>query len=265
MTRRFCAHAVADATRVRAGSMENMQSLASSARGASVRELTRSKGVVYRSELSKNSLRLAPAPVSVDARPRAKGVDPAAPHRDEPAYSPAEFRNEVFHLVYRQMHALAGRSADLNDLAQTAAEQAFRSLSSFEGRSSPSTWTYRVCYFTLLKRRRFYQRWLRRFAYTEDVASERLLVETAPDGGELLERRERARRLRAALDRVSPKRRAVVILHDLEELEIAEIAEIVGAKETTVRSRLRDGRKRLAEELHGDPYFGSEACGKEDE
>jgi RNA polymerase sigma-70 factor (ECF subfamily) len=115
----------------------------------------------------------------------------------------------------------------------------------------------------LLKRRRFYKRWIRRFAYAEDIGSERLLVETAPDGGQLLERRERSERLRAALERVSPKRRAVVILHDLEEIEIVEIAAIVGAKETTVRSRLRDGRKQLAAELEEDPYFGADACGKE--
>jgi DNA-directed RNA polymerase specialized sigma24 family protein len=45
---------------------------------------------------------------------------------------------------------------------------------------------------------------------------------------------------------VSEKYRAVVILHDIEERSIAEIAEIVGAGELTVRSRLRDGRKQLA-------------------
>jgi RNA polymerase sigma-70 factor (ECF subfamily) len=171
----------------------------------------------------------------------------------------------VFHLVYRQMHSLAGRARDLDDLVQIAAEQVFRSLSSFEGRSAPSTWTYRICYHTLLKRRRFYQRWLRRFVHAEDVGNERLLVETAPDGGQLYERRERVRRLRAALERVSPKRRAVVILHDLEELEIREIAGIVGANELTVRSRLRDGRKQLAAELQSDPYFGIDPCARGDE
>jgi RNA polymerase sigma-70 factor, ECF subfamily len=221
-----------------------------------------SKGVVHRTELSESRLRLAAARVSV-ARPRP--VESPTPERDPRGQSPADLRDEVFHLVYRQMHALAGRSRDLDDLVQTAAEQAFRSLSSFEGRSAPSTWTYRICYHTLLKRRRFYQRWLRRFVLTDDAGNERAVVEPEQDGGQLLERRERIRRLRAALERVSPKRRAVVVLHDLEELEIPEIAAIVGAKELTVRSRLRDGRKQLAAELHGDPYFGSEACGEEDQ
>lgn len=224
-----------------------------------------SKGLVHGTPLSRHGLRLAPAPASAAAEPRIVEGDASGEDRDDRPPSPADFRDEVFRLVYQQMHALAGRSQDLNDLAQTAAEQVFRSLSSFQGRSAPSTWTYRICYRTLLKRRRFYQRWLRRFAYAEDVGSERPMVETAPDGAQLLERRERIRRLRAALDRVSPKRRAVVILHDLEELEIAEIAAVVGAKETTVRSRLRDGRKQLAEELRADPYFGADACATEDE
>jgi RNA polymerase sigma-70 factor (ECF subfamily) len=110
----------------------------------------------------------------------------------------------------------------------------------------------------LLKQRRWHRRWLQRFSYVEDIPHVDMADER--DSGQLLEERERARRLRAALERVSPKRRAVVILHDLEELEVEEIAAIVGANEGTVRSRLRDGRKRLAEELERDPYFGMEAC-----
>jgi len=43
--------------------------------------------------------------------------------------------------------------------------------------------------------------------------------------------------------------RAVVVLRDIEEHSIAEIAEIVGAGELTVRSRLRDGRKQLSQLL----------------
>ena len=175
----------------------------------------------------------------------------------------AKLRGEVLSLLYRQMHALAGRATDLDDLVQMAAEQVFRSLSSPEGRSAPSTWTYRICYHTLLRQRRWHRRWLQRFSYAEDLPHAEAADER--DSGQLLEQRERARRLRAALERVSPKRRAVVILHDLEELEVVEIAAIVGANEGTVRSRLRDGRKRLAEELESDAYFGVEACLQEEQ
>ncbi|MES1183932.1 MAG: sigma factor-like helix-turn-helix DNA-binding protein, partial [Myxococcales bacterium] len=49
--------------------------------------------------------------------------------------------------------------------------------------------------------------------------------------------------------------RTVVVLHDVEELSIAEIAGIVGSNELTVRSRLRDGRKRLRVLLSADQEF----------
>ena len=61
--------------------------------------------------------------------------------------------------------------------------------------------------------------------------------------------REQARQVREVLEGVSDKYRAVVILHDIEERSIPEIARIVGAGELTVRSRLRDGRKQLAKLL----------------
>ena len=44
-----------------------------------------------------------------------------------------------------------------------------------------------------------------------------------------------------------------MILHDLQAMSVEQIADIVSAHPNTVRSRLRDGRKRLAEELRRDP------------
>lgn len=165
-------------------------------------------------------------------------------------------RDEVFGLVYAQMRSLAGHASDLDDLVQAAAEQALRALPNFERRSALPTWTFRICYHTLLNQRRWYKRWLRRFTLTGDGTLPDAEDAMAP-AHEVLERVERAARLRAALERVSPKRRAVVILHDLEGLALGEVAEIVGANLLTVRSRLRDGRKVLLRELAADPYFGA--------
>src|SRR5690606_18585598 len=95
----------------------------------------------------------------------------------------------------------------------------------------------------------------RRFIHTEDgktieqrstIDSEALLIEV-----------ERARRLYAALDQLPPSKRAVLILHDLDGLPANEVAAVLGASEGTVRSRLRDGRAKLAELLGRDPLFRS--------
>lgn len=169
---------------------------------------------------------------------------------------------ELFALVYRQMRVLAGRR-DVDELAQAAAEQVIRALPSFAGHSKLSTWTFRICYRTLRKHDRSLSRWLRRFALTADGELPEVALEGESADERLIEQ-ERVDRLRVALGSLSHKRRTVVVLHDLEGLSIDEIAEIVGARLRAVRSRLRDGRRALAEILAADPYFGVAACERED-
>ncbi|MFO0761640.1 MAG: RNA polymerase sigma factor [Byssovorax sp.] len=147
----------------------------------------------------------------------------------------------------------------MDDLVQTANEQVLRALPSFEGRARFSTWVYRICYLTMLKESRWHRRWLRRFTLTADgELPEQIEIESS---AEALLRRERERRLRAAIDRLSPKRRAALVMRELQGMEIDEIAAIVGVNALTVRSRVRDARKELAALLAADPYFGDEACG----
>jgi RNA polymerase sigma-70 factor (ECF subfamily) len=156
------------------------------------------------------------------------------------------------------MNALWGRwRPDFDDLVQVAAEQALRSLPSFRMDSELSTWTYKICYRTVIRHRRWSMRWLRRFTLDAPHAD---VADRTTDAFVRLEQAERVERMRSALDRLTQKLRAVVVLRDLEDLEIAEISEIVGASVATVRSRLRDGRRRLSELLRADPYFGVRAC-----
>ena len=148
------------------------------------------------------------------------------------------------------MRALAGSNAtDLDDLVQVAAEQVFNKLPFFEGRSDLVTWIYAVCYRVLLKQRRWYRRWSLRFRL-EQEGDPVVVDESLPSAH--VELQERARRLEAGLARLSERHRAVVVLHDLEELSVAEVALIVDSNELTVRSRLRDGRKRLRAWLSSD-------------
>jgi RNA polymerase sigma-70 factor (ECF subfamily) len=158
------------------------------------------------------------------------------------------------------MRKLVGHSSDYEDLVQAAAELAVRDLPKFEGRSSLSTWVFRICYTTLLGERRWLRRWLKRFSLHEPSEGPELLDARAENASEALEVYERRRRLTSAVERLTPKLRAVVTLHDLQGMSVEEIAEVVDANVLTVRSRLRDGRRALARRLHKDPYFGEEAC-----
>lgn len=162
--------------------------------------------------------------------------------------------SDLLPLLYRQMRALVGPRPGLDDLVQAAAERALKSLPNFDGRSALSTWTYSIAYRTLVDHQRWYHRWTRHFSFAEDHGSDEppssmLNTEAA------CRERARAKRLYAALNELPPAKRAVIVLHDLEELPLKEVATIVDTNERTVRSRLRDGRKKLAVVLEADPLF----------
>jgi RNA polymerase sigma-70 factor, ECF subfamily len=167
-----------------------------------------------------------------------------------------ESPDELLALLYRQMRALAGPRDDLDDLVQAAAERALKALERFEGRSSLSTFTYGIVYRTLIDQQRWFRRFQRRFSLDSREEPEELVFPRSSETD--LRELERARRLYAALDELPNEKRATLILHDLEGLDVARVASISGANERTVRSRLRDAHKKLAEILRQDPLFDPE-------
>lgn len=170
-----------------------------------------------------------------------------------------ESPDELLALLYRQMRALAGPRQDLDDLVQAAAERALKALERFEGRSSISTFTYGIVYRTLIDQQRWYRRFQRRFSLDAREQPDELTFARSSETD--LRELERARRLYAALDQLPNEKRATLILHDLEGLDVAEVAVISGANAGTVRSRLRDAHKKLADLLRQDPLFDPEVPG----
>src|SRR5205823_3100372 len=57
--------------------------------------------------------------------------------------------------------------------------------------------------------------------------------------------------VQAALAHLSPRRRAVIVLHELEELAVPEIARLLGVTQATIRWHLAGGRKALSKALLG--------------
>ncbi len=164
---------------------------------------------------------------------------------------------ELLPLLYRQVRSLAGPRPDLDDLVQAAAERALKTLGRFEGRSQLSTWTYAIAYRTVLDHDRWRFRWKRRFQLAGDVEGPDLPAANV-DAERAAREAKRAASLHRALLRMVPAKRAVVVLHDLEGLELKEVAAIVGVNERTVRSRLHDARKKLVALLAADPAFDRE-------
>lgn len=156
--------------------------------------------------------------------------------------------------VYRQMRVLAGPHPDLDDLAQTALEQILRAK--FENKAKFSTFTYAICHHVWLKHLRWSYRFRRLFSVTSPTELPDVTDSTGPS--DRLDAEQRYTRLHAALEQLPVKQRAVVALREISELPVEEIAEVVGTSEATARTRLRDGRKRLATILAKDPSFSDD-------
>jgi RNA polymerase sigma-70 factor, ECF subfamily len=156
------------------------------------------------------------------------------------------YTRRTYNLCYR----FTGNSAEAEDLTQEVFFKVFRMLGTFDPvQSQFATWLNRVTRNHLVDH-------YRRTSHDRTTASlddeEAGVNPKAGPGSEPIERleeRERADLLQAALGRLSPDMREVVILRDLQELDYAEIAQIIGAPEGTVKSRLNRGRLELARVL----------------
>ena len=78
---------------------------------------------------------------------------------------------------------------------------------------------------------------------------EALAAEREKDPERSLLRHESAEQLRAAIDKLPPEYRLVLVLHDMEELSTEEVAKISGLRPGTVRVRLHRARLFLRKEL----------------
>ena len=158
----------------------------------------------------------------------------------------ARHRNDVARLVYRMLNA----PADLDDVVQEVFVQVFRSLKDFRGQSKFSTWLHRVTVNVVLMHRRS--------ARSRPVLAEELPGELVADEGQTLpdedvDRLERMRAFQRLLARLAEKKRVVFVLHELEGMSPAEIADVVGAPVLTVRTRLFYARRELEAMLPEEP------------
>jgi len=148
--------------------------------------------------------------------------------------------------VARQLNFLVPRS-ELEDVLQEVFIEVFRSIRSFEGKSAFTTWLYRLTVHVAMKARRKKTR--SRLDVVEDVPEQ---TDDAPKPDEVSLSAERQVRVEALLEKLAPKKRAVLVLHDLQGVDAARIAELVGTNILTVRTRLFYARREFEVLAKGD-------------
>jgi RNA polymerase sigma-70 factor (ECF subfamily) len=150
--------------------------------------------------------------------------------------------------VARNLHRVLGPGrGDLDDVLQDVFIEAFRSIGRFRGDAKITTWLYRVCVNVALQRLRK----RKRLAEVSDESVAESSSEETPERG--LDARRRIAAVYRVLDRLSPKKRVVFILHEIEGREPKEIASIVGAPVLTVRTRLHYARKEFYAHVAKEP------------
>src|SRR5580698_8649981 len=147
--------------------------------------------------------------------------------------------------VYRLAYRLTGNSHDAEDLTQEVFVRVFRSLSSY----TPGTfegWLHRITTNLFLDMARRKQR-IRFEGLGEDTAAR--LGDGARSPADAFDDRHLDSDIQAALKALAPEYRAAVILCDIEGLSYEEIADTLGVKLGTVRSRIHRGRAQLRQAL----------------
>lgn len=166
--------------------------------------------------------------------------------------------DELYHRFRRQvagnLYRVLGDRVDLDDLVQEVFVIAFRGLERFRGDARLSTWLYRICVNVALGRIRSRKRrppalgGIDLDATTTDPS----LIERPETPQQSLERRRDQETVYRALEHLAPKKRIVLYLHEIEGLDLKEIAYLVDSNPVTVRTRLFYARREFYKLIGGD-------------
>jgi RNA polymerase sigma-70 factor, ECF subfamily len=138
----------------------------------------------------------------------------------------------------RLAYRLLGNPHSMDDVLQEAYLRAFRALPRFRGGAAFGTWLYRIVYNACLDE-------LRRGRSRREVALDELAGDVS--GGSVEEQLD----LEAALAKLPPELRAVVLLVDAEGLSYDEAAMVLDVAPGTIGSRLSRARAALRAALEG--------------
>lgn len=173
--------------------------------------------------------------------------------RRSQAGDPAAFEQLIFRYD-RNVLAIAARftqnADDAKDIYQESLIRVYKGLGGFEHKSEFTTWLYRivtnVCLTFREKKRK--QNTVSLQEDEEEAGTD--IPSREPGSDERLHGEEIDRRIRSALQELSPKQRLVFTLRHYQEYKVREIAVMMECAEGTVKKYLFEATQRMRDRLH---------------
>jgi len=155
-------------------------------------------------------------------------------------------------LIRKFLYRFVSDAETVRNLVQETFYQALRSIDGFRGGSQVSTWLCSIAKHVAIAHLRKARRQRAVTSDTldyvqaqQDSGPAQFVPPFAPNPQDDLERGERQRLVRDAIDQLRPSYRTVLTLRDLHELSTAEVADRLSITEVNVRVRLHRARKAL--------------------
>ena len=152
--------------------------------------------------------------------------------------------------VVRTAFQITGELEDAKDVAQTVFLRLWRVLQRFDLARRFDTWLYRITVNAAidLVRERGPKGFLQALP---DDAGERM-ADPSRGADERVDLAQLQRAFLRLAARLAPKQRATFVLKEIEGLDTAEVARVLGVTESTVRNHLLQARRVLREGLTAD-------------
>lgn len=168
-----------------------------------------------------------------------------------------QHKNMVFNLCLKYLQ----NTEDAEDITQEVFITIHNSLHQFKGESKISTWIYRIAVTKSLEFIRSKKR-KKRFALFQSIFTNEkgeVKIEAAHfyHPGVVLENKERASVLFAAIDKLPDNQKTAFILNKLEDLSYSEVAEVMKTSNSSVESLLFRAKQNLQNYL-GNYYEKNE-------
>lgn len=144
---------------------------------------------------------------------------------------------------------IMGKNSDSDDVVQEVFVEMAKALGNYKSESLFSTFLYRIAVNTTY-------RYIQRNISKDETAETPEFFLQFGDGGNGTEsallKKDRAKLLNSAMGKLSPEKRMVLTLYEVEEVPLKEISSILKQPLQTVWSRINSAKKELYELLKND-------------